>query len=248
MAQLLVFFATSRCSPHVIKWFKQTSQSARVHVRYVPENSLWNMLKKQKGFQLSLVFCPQLPQNKTKKAQKKIICTFISQERKSWKLKNMNKKPQTEKWEGETVKTQHWAGFNHFWLSGCLVWYLQQRSGGEHLARPAVTTKKSNILLYSPKTALRNEPKFTIHMPKIQSPCRWLPMTSHLQCRVLYKLKVWMFWKVPQMFFTVLHFDIVHGSHTSDRLEVQWVWRRKTKLGRVHQASLFLAGKRSCSS
>lgn len=32
MAQLLGFFATSKCSPHVIKWFKQTPQSAHVTV------------------------------------------------------------------------------------------------------------------------------------------------------------------------------------------------------------------------
>lgn len=37
MAQLLGFFATSKCSPHVIKWFKQTPLSVHVTVLYVPE-------------------------------------------------------------------------------------------------------------------------------------------------------------------------------------------------------------------
>lgn len=52
MAQVLVFFATLKCSPHVIKWF----------LCYWTQSAGTPALKR--GFQLSLCVCPQLPKNK----------------------------------------------------------------------------------------------------------------------------------------------------------------------------------------
>lgn len=46
MAQLLVFFATSKCSPRVIKWFKQTSQPAHVNELYDRKLALKTNVKK----------------------------------------------------------------------------------------------------------------------------------------------------------------------------------------------------------
>lgn len=125
MAQLLVFFATSKCSPHVIKWFlnRHLNQSMLMFCM-CQKNSLWNTWKrKRKTNDSSWAFASVPPeQNKTKKAHKKIICTFISQERKShesrrtWArtLKQINQ---------EKVETQqHLTGLNgFFWLSGSLV-------------------------------------------------------------------------------------------------------------------------------
>lgn len=75
----------------------------------------------------------------------------------------------------------------------------------------------------------------------ISAGSRRLPIVSHLECRVLYRLKVRMFGNVLRVRFAAPRFDIVHESHTSDLLEARPVRRQRTKLGRVHQASLFSA-------
>lgn len=72
MAQLLVFFATSKCSPRVIKWFKQTSQPAHVNELYDRKPALKTNVKKIKQKNLTVIPVEPLLLSPTPQKEKKL--------------------------------------------------------------------------------------------------------------------------------------------------------------------------------
>lgn len=244
MAQLLVFFATSKCSPHVIKWFEQTSPSAHVNVLYVPENSALKHMEKTNWTVIPvepLLLSPKTNKQTKKKPKRKLFVHLFLRRgsHESWRTWTRNlKQIKTEGKNGEDTTTL--SRFQRF-LAECDLssgTCSDTRVGEIELNLLQKKPNQSNILLDFPKSVLKEETPMCC--PNSSSPYRWLQTISHLKCRVPYKLKVWMFWDVLRMCFTVLRFNIVHGSHTSDRLEAKACQR--AKLGHVQQPSLFLAG------
>lgn len=182
-------------------------------------------------------------QNEKKKPRRKLLVHLFLRIGSHEKLKNMNKKPQTDKSEGETVKTQqHWAGFNDFLAEWMFRFVPAATLGwGNFISTCFNNNNKSNISLYFPETLLRNETP-SVNRPKSLGQLAGDDLPPRVSCAVQAKGV-----NVLKCASNVLHRAPLR-YHTSDRFEAQCVWRWKTKLGRVHQPSLFLAGKRRRSS
>lgn len=224
MAQLLVFFATSKCSPHVIKWFlnRHLNRSMLMFCMCQKKNSLWNTWKRKKKKNIKNKYdsswaSASVPPNKNKKkAHKKIICTFISQEReKSWKLQNMNKNPQTDK-SGEGRDTTTWNRFEWFLLAAATL------DVGKLLAQQQI--QHFNLL----------------GVARIYNPQVWSsPTSSVVQAEVL------------KCALSVLHFDIVNwDSHNQIAFKhrVSEDRRQSWDVSIRRRSFYFKAGQRRSSS